>query len=139
MAAYVKFYSFIKAAYEKKHNLASDTLKIMLTNSLPSQSNTVKGDLTEISAGGGYTAGGSTVTGVVSSQTLGVYKIVGDDVVFTGSGGGFGPFRYAVLYNDTASNDELICFWDAGSNITLAAGQTFTVDLSALNGIFQDS
>ena len=107
----------------------------MLTNSAPVNTNTVKADLTDISAGNGYTAGGTAVTITTSAQTAGLYKLVGDDVVFTASGGSIGPFRYAVLYNDTATNDELIGWWDYSSSITLLAGETLTVDLDASNGI----
>lgn len=135
MASFVKFYSFAEALAEKAHNLGADTLKIMLSNTAPSQSNTVKTDITEISAGFGYSAGGATVTITSSAQTTGLYKLVGDDVVITASGGSIGPFRYAVLYNDTASNDELIGYWDYGSSITLAAGESITIDLDASNGI----
>lgn len=138
MAAFNKFYSFIKACFEKKHNLASDTLKIMLTNVAPVVTNTVKADITDIAAGSGYTAGGTALANVVSAQTLGVYKLTADDLVFTSSGT-IGPFRYAVLYDDTAASKELIGWWDAGANITLTNTQTFTVDLSQVNGIFQDT
>lgn len=134
MAAANKFYSFVEAMAEKAHNLGADTLKIMLTNSAPVATNTVKADLTDLSTGGGYTAGGATVTITSSSQTTGTYKLVGNDVVFTATTG-FGPFRYAVLYNDTATSDELICWWDYGSALTLAASETFTVDFSTANEI----
>lgn len=137
MASFTKFNSFVEAVAEKVHNLGSDTLKIMLTNSAPSASNTQKSDLTDISAGNGYTAGGTAVTITTSAQTSGTYKLVGNDVVFTASGGSIGPFRYAVLYNDTATNKELIGYWDYGSSITLASGETFTVDLDGTNGILQ--
>ena len=137
MATFNKFNSFVEAVAEKVHNLGSDTLKIMLTNSAPVASNTVKADLTDISAGNGYTAGGTAVSITSSSQTSGTYKLVGSDVVFTASGGSIGAFRYAVLYNDTATNDELIGWWDYASSITLANGETFTVDLSPTNGILQ--
>lgn len=131
MASYNKFNSFVEAVAEKSHNLGSDTLKIMLTNSAPSASNTVKANLTDISAGNGYSAGGSTVTISSSSQTSGTYSLVGTDLVFTASGGSIGPFRYAALYNDTATNDELIGWWDYGSSVTLADGETFTVDFGS--------
>lgn len=135
MATFNKFESFVEAVAEKVHNLGSDTLKVLLTNSAPSASNTVKANLTEISAGNGYTAGGTAATISSSSQTSGTYKLVLADVVFTASGGSIGPFRYAVLYNDTATNDELIGWWDYGSSITLATGETFTVDFDATTGV----
>lgn len=120
---------------EKVHNLGSDTLRIMLTNSAPVAANSVKGDLTEISAGNGYTAGGTAATISSSAQTSGTYKLVLADVVFTASGGTIGPFRYAVLYNDTSASDSLIGWWDYGSSITLATTETFTVDFDASAGV----
>lgn len=135
MAAFNKFNSFVEALAEKAHNLGSDTLKVMLTNSAPIASNTIKANLTEISSGNGYTAGGATPTISSSSQTSGTYKLVLADVSWTASGGSIGPFRYAVLYNDTATNDELIGWWDYGSSLTLASGETFTVDFDPTAGV----
>jgi hypothetical protein len=135
MAVFQKINSFVEALSEGVHNLGSNTLKIMLTNSAPIASNTVKANLTDISAGNGYTAGGTAVTITSSSQTAGLYKLIGTDVVFTASGGSIGPFRYAALYNDTDTNDELIGWWDYGSSITLLTGETLTVDLDPTNGI----
>lgn len=137
MASFVKFNSFVEALAEKQHNLGSDTLKIMLTNSAPSAANTTKSDLTEISAGSGYSAGGATVTITSSAQSSGTYKLVGNDVVITASGGSIGPFRYAPLYNDTSASDLLIGYWDYGSAITLTDGEALTIDLSATDGILQ--
>lgn len=136
MATFSKFNSFVEALAEKVHNLGSDTLKVMLTNSAPSAANTVKANITEIAAGNGYTAGGTQAVISASSQTSGTYKLVLADVVFTASGA-VGPFRYAVLYNDTATNDELIAYADYGSAVTLANGETFTVDFDAVNGAIQ--
>ena len=139
MASFNKFRAFVENVAEGVHNLGSDTLKILLTNTAPVNTNSVKADLTEISAGNGYTAGGTAVTITSSAQSAGTYKLVGNDVVFTASGGTIGPFRYAVLYNDTPTSpaDPLIGWWDYGSSITLAAAETFTVDLDASNGILQ--
>jgi len=135
MATFNKFNSFVEAVAEKAHNLGSDTLKVLLTNSAPVATNTVKADLTEISAGNGYTAGGTQATQSSSAQSSGTYKLVLADVVFTASGGSIGPFRYAVLYNDTAASDELIGWWDYGSSVTLASGETFTVDFDGSAGV----
>ena len=93
----------------------------------------IKTDITDIAAGSGYAAGGQQSAQVSSAQTGGVYKLVLTDVVFTASGV-IGPFRYVVLYNNTATNKELIGWWDYGSSITLASGETFTVDFDATNG-----
>lgn len=134
MAAATKFNSFTEALAEKVHNLGSDTLKVALTNTAPAAANTVLADITQISAGFGYTSGGTAATISSSAQTAGTYKLTLADVVFTASGGSMGPFQYAVLYNDTATNDELICYWDNGSAVTLADGETFTLDFSAASG-----
>lgn len=139
MATFTKFNSFVEALAEKVHNLGSDTLKVMLTNTAPVATNTVKANITEISAGNGYSAGGSTLTVSSSAQTSGTYKLVVDDLTFTASGGSIGPFRYFVVYNDTASNDELIGAYDYGSSVTLANGESITADFSSTNGLLQIS
>lgn len=135
MATFNKFQPFVENLAEKVFNLGSDTLKVMLTNSAPVNTNGTKSQLTEIPAGNGYTAGGTAATISSSAQSSGTYKLVLADVVFTALGGSIGPFRYAVLYDDTAANDELIGYWDYGSSITLATGETLTWDADPTNGI----
>jgi hypothetical protein len=130
MVAFNKFNSFVELLAEKAHNLGSDSLKIALTNTLPVAGNTVLANITQITAGTGYTSGGTAVIVTASSQTSGTYSLVGNDVVFTATGS-MGPFQYAVLYNDTATNKELIGWWNYGSAVTLAAAETFTVDFGA--------
>lgn len=137
MATYNKFNQFTKDLVDKVHNFGSDTIKVLLTNSAPVATNSVKGDLTEIGAGNGYSAGG-TATTVTDSTASGVAKETFSDVVFTASGGTIGPFRYAVVYNDTPTSpaDPLICWFDYGSSITLNSGETFTVDFDGSAGAF---
>src|SRR5262245_15690546 len=135
MASFNKFNSFVEALAEKAHNLQSDVLKVMLSNTAPSATNAVKTDITEITAGNGYTAGGAQATQVSSAQTAGTYKLVLNDVTFTASGGPLATFRYAVLYNDTAASDELIGFWDYGTTLSITNGNSFTVDFDATNGV----
>jgi hypothetical protein len=136
MASYNKFNQFVEDVAEKVHNLGSDTIKVMLTLTAPVATNSVKGDLTEISAGNGYTAGGTAATISSSAQTSGTYKLTLADVVFTASGGSIANFRYVVIYNDTPTSpaDPLIGWYDYGSTVTLASGETFTVDFDASNG-----
>ena len=139
MAAFNKFQSFVEHVAEKVHNLGADTLKIYLSNTAPNAATmTVKADLAEITAGNGYTAGGVAPTISSSAQTGGTYKLtLADPAAWTAAGGTIGPFRYAVLYNDTPTSpaDPLIGYWDYGSAVTLAAGETFTVDLDQTNGV----
>ena len=138
MASFNKFNAFVADVANKVHNLGSDTLKILLTNTAPTSSNAVKADVTEIAAGNGYTAGGNTAALTSSTQSAGLYKLVlGNPATWTASGGSIGPFRYAVLYNSTAGSGNLIGFWDYGSAVTLASGETFTVSLDATNGVLQ--
>jgi hypothetical protein len=135
MAAFNKFNSFVEAVAEKKHDLGADVLKVLLTNTAPAATNSVKADLAEIAAGNGYPAGGAQATQASSAQTSGTYKLVLNDVVFTAAGGSIGPFRYAVLYNDSAANDELIGWHDYGSSITLLDGETFTWNADPTSGV----
>jgi hypothetical protein len=137
MASYNKFNQFVEDVAEKVHNLGADTLKILLTNTAPVATNSVKGDLTEITAQNGYSAGGTAATISSSAQSSGTYKLVLADVVFTASGGSFGPLRYATLYNDTPTSpaDPLIGWWDYGSSITVLTGETFTWDADGSTGV----
>jgi hypothetical protein len=125
MSAYNKFNSLVEAMSEKVHNFQSDTLKIALSNTAPVAGNTQLSNIVEIS----YTNLSSRVLTMLSSgQVAGVYKLVLQDLILTSTGGSTGPFRYVVIYNDTATNDELVCWLDYGTAITLADGETLTVD-----------
>lgn len=130
MASFNKINSFVEALSEKVHNLGSDTLTVALTAAAhaPVATNTVLADLTEISYANCSTR---VITVTSSSQTDGTYSLVLQDLVLTASGGSVGPFQYAVIYNDSATNDELIGWYDYGSEITLAAGETFTLNFGA--------
>lgn len=132
MATFNKFQDFTEQLVDGYQNFATDTYKIALSNTLPVNTNTALADITQISAGNGYTSGG-TATTITTSETSGTTTVSGTQVVFTASGGSIGPFRYVVLYNDTTStpvNKPLVGWWDYGSSITLADTETFTVKFS---------
>lgn len=131
MATPVYFHSFSEALAEKKHNLGSDTLTLFLTNTAPSTADTVLADITEIS----YTNCSTRVVSVTSSsQTGGLYKLVLAEHTLIATGGPVGPFRYVGLYNDTATNDELILYYDYGSEVTMADGQALAIPFPAIAG-----
>lgn len=133
MATFNKFNSFIEAVFEKKHDFSTDVFKWMLTNTAPIATNTIKANLTEIAAGNGYAAGGVAQSISTSSQTGGTYSaVMSTNVVITASGGSIGPFRYVPLYNDTATNDELVGWYDYGSAITLSDGESLTIASDAV-------
>ncbi len=139
MASFNKFNAFVEYLAEGVMDLQSDALKIVLTDTAPAATDSGLSDLTEISGGNGYTAGGVAATVSASGQTGGTYKLVLDDVTVTASGGSVGPFRYFVLIDDTPTSpaDPLIGWWDYGSSITLADGESITVDFDATNGVLQ--
>ena len=130
MATLSKFNSFVENLAEKVHNLGSDSLKVALTNTAPVATNTQLANITEIS----YTnCSTRAITVSSSAQTSGTYKLVFADLILTASGA-VGPFRYVVIYNDTATNKELIGWYDYGSSVTLQSGDTFTIDFDGTNG-----
>ena len=134
MASFQKFNSFVEALAEKVHNLGSDQLKVALCASAnaPVAGNSQLSNLTEIS----YTNLSSrNVTTSSSSQSSGLYKLVCADLTLTASGGAVASFRYVVLYNDTATNKELIGFFDRGADLTLNDGDSLLIDFDQTNGV----
>jgi hypothetical protein len=130
MAAYNKFQNFSEQLVNGVHNFSANTFKIYLSNTTPSASaDSVKADLPEISAGNGYTAGG-TATTITVAEVTGTTTVSGTQVVFTASGGSIGPFQYVVFYNESTAADDLISWWDYGSALTLNDGETFTIKFS---------
>ncbi len=142
MATFTKLNGFVEHLAEKVHNLGSDQIAIALSNTAPGSETTpptgataacILANVTQIT----YTNLSSrNVTTSASAQTGGTYKLTLADLVLTASGS-VGPFRYVYLYNDTptAPADPLIGYYDYGSSITLANGETFTVNFDDTNGV----
>jgi len=134
MASFNKFQDFVEQLAKGVHQLhaAGHTLKVYLSNQAPQATDMVKADIAEITAQNGYPAGGADIQNDCS-ETGGTLTVTAQDVVFTASGGSFGPFRYAVIYNDTPTSpaDPLVGWYDYGSSITVLDGETFTVDFGA--------
>lgn len=133
MASFNKFNRFVTDLALGVHNLDSGTIRVYLSNAVPSASaDSVKADLAEIATGNGY-AGAIDVSGVVT-QNAGTMEFSCTDQTVTASGGTVGPFQYVVLYNDTPTSpaDPLIGWWDYGSAVTLQSGESFDIDFGTL-------
>ena len=127
MATYTKFQQFVEDLAHGVHNFDSNTIKVALSSAAnaPSASADVKlADITTIVA---TNLGDVTLTVSSSSQTSGTYKLVVADKTLTATGD-VPAFRYAIIYNDTATNKELICWFDYSSEVTLHANDTFKLD-----------
>jgi len=136
-SSFTKANDFVEQLGKGVHNLSTGALKVAFSNTAPNVATmAVLADITQLSTGGGYTGGaggGLTLDTVTYTETGGVGSLSAADEVFTASGGSVGPFRYAWLYNDTPTSpvDPLIGYWDYGSSITLADGESFTLDFGA--------
>ncbi len=134
MATYNKFNQFVEDLSHKVHDMSSDAFTIALTAaaSAPVATNSVLANLTEIS----YTNLSSRVLGAptTSAQTSGTFTQLWPDLVLTASGA-VATFRYVVIYNDTPTSpaDPLIAWYDFGSDLTLASGETLTIDFTTIS------
>ena len=134
MATFNKFQQFAEDLCKGVHNLTSDatctiTVALCATANAPVATNSVLANLTQIS----YTNLSSrVVTGITAEHTTGTVTITADDLVSTASGGSVAAFQYVALYNDdpTSPADPLIGWYDIGSAITLADGETLTINFT---------
>ena len=130
MATYNKFLPATEQMNEGM-NAGSDSWKVVLATNLANTDTTITA---EVANGNGYTTGGNAATTASSSTTAGVFKLVlNSPAVWTATGAGF-TFRYAILYNSTTSTP--VGYWDYGSSQAVAAGETVTVTLDAVNGVY---
>lgn len=139
MATFNKINDFTEDLANGVHNFDSHTFKYALSNTAPASEtsdpsadgNGVLANVTEIA----YTniAEDRTVSGTNSSLSSGTTSVDGDNEVLTASGGAVATFRYVYLYNDTATGDPLICYWDYGSGgVTLADGETLALNVATV-------
>lgn len=125
---------------------ATFRLALIRASSVPSADTNLMSDLTEVTAGNGYTSGGGA-EGTVTRDATGFDTLTEDDaldrarimirdVVWTASGGPI-PLdsvgaRYVVMTdaNGTVGSREVWAWWDLGSARVVSSGQPFPlVDL----------
>ncbi len=134
MAAFNKFNTTVQYWLEAATNYSSDTFKALLTDTEPVATNSLYSSISgnEVSNGDGYTTGGATITmGMSNSSGTETVTASASSPTWTGSSSGFGPFRYVVIYDESASTEALQCWFDYGSSISLNSGDTFTISFGA--------
>lgn len=140
MANFTFFHEFKKYLADGTIDLDTHTFKIYLSNDAPVVgTDTVKADVTEITSAGGYALKTPTFTWTETGAGTGVWRFAANaDQTWTASGAAFDTFRYVVLFDDTPTSpaDPLVGYWDYGSGLTLADGDSFTLDLDANFSIF---
>ena len=129
-----KFNDYINQLHQAKHDWSTHVFKVMLTNTAPVATNTIKANITDLATGNGYTVGGPAVT-ITMAMAAGVLSVSGAQVTIAAAGGAIGPFRYTVLYNETtaAPVKPLVTFLDYGAALTLADGESLVVKFNNLN------
>ena len=130
MAALTFCDSFVIDLEDAVHDLNADTLRYTATNTTPNVA--TMGQLSDLTVIDVNTFSSETWpydAGNASTSTGGVTTVTGLDATITATGT-VPEFRYIWLYNDTATNDELIGYWDNGSAVNLASGQVFTLNLT---------
>jgi len=146
-----KIPDFAEQVLRGVHNFGAHVFKAALTNTLPAAANTVLANITQVAASGGYVAGGYALDSITVTRAMEDVKLVVNDAIQTvsasvarvkiadetiaASGGSVGPFRYAVVYNDTAANKPLVGYIDYGSIVTLNDGEALTLDFDASAGV----
>ena len=134
IATYTKYPAAIEPLMENI-NSGTDAWKVALAATINSADTTFVPGTTDLATGNGYTAGGNAATTASATQTAGVYKLVlNNPSVWTATGSGF-TFRYAILWDSTTSTP--VAYWDYGSSQLVSAGESVTVVMDSVNGVFQ--
>ena len=143
MATFTVAADFLEDIAEGVHNLGTGTLTLALSITAPSAEasdptstgNGIAANITQVA----YTNYTDDLTvdrvleSVTSVEAADVYTLDAGDVVITASGGAIADFRYVYLYNDSATSpvDAIVGVWDHGSTISLATGESATIQWNA--------
>lgn len=135
MATFTFFQQHKENLAKGVHDFTSDstctvTVALCAAANAPVATNAVLADLTQIA----YTnLSARVISGVTAEHTTGTVAFTANDLTLTASGGAVAAFRYIVLYDDdpTSPADPLIGWLDYGSELTLADGDSLTLNFGA--------
>lgn len=142
MASLTKINDFVEDAGNGVHDLSNDQLMVALSNTAPgseasdptADGNGVLANVTEIT----YTnLSGATPRNLSSTWTLssGTATLAITDLTLSAAGGDVGPFQYVYVFNQDATNDELVSLHDRGTATTILDGEDLTLDFDDANGL----
>jgi len=135
MVAASKYQDAVEQMWTAIHNLtaAGHVIKVVAHSDAPTLATDDElADLTQQAGSDGYTTGGEDTQNAMT-ETGGTATWTSVDVVWTASGT-WSAMRYISQHNDTSTTDKLLTTYDYGSNWTLSASETFTVDFGASTG-----
>jgi hypothetical protein len=137
MALAIPFNSWVRDLGNKKFDMDGDTFKARLLSSAASSSWVQWSDCSanEIANGNGYTTGGVTLTIVSWSISGGAVRWMVTSPTWTSSGTGMAAYRTLVVLDDSATNDELVCYIDYGFGRSVAAGEAAPIFFDQENGL----
>lgn len=138
MAVTISLYNHTAARFADGSNAVGDTYKVkLLTAATFDATHTTLAATggTEATTGTGYTAGGQALANVaVTTVTTNDGKFDADDLTWTASGGSI-TASYAIIYNDTDTDDPPVAFMDFGGSESAGSGTDFIIVWNA-SGIF---
>jgi hypothetical protein len=126
-------YNHTAARHRSGANAVGDSYKINLYTVLPANlTSTTKAaaesGATQVATANGYTQNAKTLTGVtVATVTTNDAKFDADDVSWTPSGGNIVGL-FAMIFNDTDTDDPPLYRIDFGGTITAIPGDTFQIN-----------
>lgn len=125
------FNEFLVSVCEGKINLETDTFKLgLITNTVTPVQDTAtpmwsagssqEYDGNEVSTGGGYPAGGLSMSGpqFTRATNVGTFDDDGTNFSLAQNGSGFTNAYWGILYSDTATNKDAVGFVDLGGPVS---------------------
>ena len=134
-------YQLLKYAFDATSVPSTYYLALCTATTTPTKATNLLSDLTECSAGNGYTSGGESLTADTDFTVTEVDSTVGAKVVlanktWTASGGnlpsGDGA-RWAVLLDGNTSSSNVLAYFDLSSARTVSDTQTLTIQAAEID------